>query len=138
LVYSDGAPRDELARALFGSIDPGFASRVRPGDILVAGPRFGIGSSREQAVTALSAAGIRAVVAESLAPGFRRNAWNNGFLAVEREDLVASLRARFPDASRAPLFTDEDVAVDLAWLPPVARQLIESGGLDALLRARAH
>ena len=136
LVYDDGVSREQLARALFGSIDPSFAAKVRPGDVLVAGLRFGIGSSREQAVTALAAAGLKAVVAESLAPAFRRNAWNNGFPAVERPDLVRSLRARFPGASRAAQFTEEELTVDLGWLPPVARDLIAAGGMDAFLRDR--
>jgi homoaconitate hydratase len=139
LVYDDNASREELARAAFGSIDPDFAGRVRPGDVLVAGLRFGIGSSREQAVTALAASGIKAVVAESLAPAFRRNAWNNGFPAVERPDLVRSMRARYPGAARAAEFTDQELTVDLAWLPPVARDLIAAGGMDAFLRdRRAH
>ena len=136
LVYADGASPDELARAVFGSLDPDFATRVRPGDILVAGSRFGIGSSREQAVTALSSAGVRAVVAESLAPTFRRNAWNNGFIAIERPELVRALRARWPDPMDAAVFTGETETVDLAWLPQVARELIAAGGLDAFLRAR--
>jgi hypothetical protein len=68
LVYADGASRDELAAAVFGSIDPAFAAQVRPGDILIAGARFGTGSGREQAVTALIAAGIKAVVAPSFGP----------------------------------------------------------------------
>jgi homoaconitate hydratase len=136
LVYDDNASRAELARAAFGSIDPAFAGRLRPGDVLVAGLRFGIGSSREQAVTALAASGIKAVVAESLAPAFKRNAWNNGFAAVERPDLVRSMRARYPAASRAAEFTEEQLAVDLAWLPRVARELIAAGGMDAFLRDR--
>jgi homoaconitate hydratase len=137
LVYADGASRNELAFALFGSIDPDFSSRVNPGDVLVAGARFGTGSSREQAVTALAAAGIFAVVAESLSPTFRRNAWNNGFPAIEHPELVRSLRSRFPDASANAFFTDESIAIELAWLPPVAVDLIAAGGLDAFLRARA-
>lgn len=137
LVYDDGASREQLARALFGSIDPGFAARVRPGDVLVAGARFGIGSSREQAVTALAAAGIRVVVAESLAPAFRRNAWNNGFLAIERPGLVRSMRDRFPGATDAAIFTEERIAVELDWLPRVAQSLIAAGGLNAFLSARS-
>jgi len=137
LVYADSASGDELARAVFGSIDPAFATQVRPGDVLVCGARFGTGSSREQAVTALMAAGIRAVVAESLAPAFRRNAWNNGFPAIEHRELVRALRDRLPDASRSAVFTKEPITIDLAWLPPVARDLIAAGGLDAFLRARS-
>ena len=137
LVYADGASRDELARALFGSLDPEFVSRVRAGDILVAGARFGSGSSREQAVTALMAAGVRAVVAESFAPSFRRNAWNNGFPAIERAELVRSARARVPDSRNAAVFTDERITVELRWLPAVAQELIAAGGLDAFLRAQS-
>jgi homoaconitate hydratase len=137
LVYADGASPDELRRAVFGSIDPAFAGRVRKGDVLVVGSRFGTGSSREQAVTALAAAGVGAVVAESLAPSFRRNAWNNGFAAVEYPELVRSLRGRFGDASQAAVFTDETVTAELAWLPAVARELIAAGGLDAFSRSRS-
>jgi homoaconitate hydratase len=136
LVYDDGAPRERLAGALLGSIDPGFAAQVRAGDVLVVGPRFGIGSSREQAVTALRAAGFEAVVAESLAPSFRRNAWNNGFLAVERPGLVRALRDRFPEATRAAIFTEETITIDRSWLPCVAADLIAAGGLNAFLQAR--
>ena len=136
-VYADGASRNDLAGAVFGSIDPSFASKVRPGDVLVAGARFGTGSSREQAVTALASAGIVAVVAESLAPAFRRNAWNNGFPAIERPELVTALRARFPDAAERAVFTEEPVTIDVGWLPEVARDLIAAGGLDSFLRSHS-
>ena len=76
------------------------------------------------------------MVAESLAPAFRRNAWNNGFPAMERADLVRSLRARYPNAPDAARFTNEEITIDLAWLPPVARDLVAAGGVDAFLSAR--
>jgi homoaconitate hydratase len=135
LVYADGASREELAASLFGSVDRAFAAQVRDGDILVVGSRFGIGSSREQAVTALAAAGVRAVVAESLHPTFRRNAWNNGFLAIERPELVRAIRARFPSPPDQAVFTGERITIDRSWLPRVARDLVSAGGLDRFLRA---
>ena len=49
------------------------------------------------------------------------------------------MRARYPGASRAAQFTDEQLTVDLAWLPSVAQDLIAAGGMDAFLRdRRAH
>jgi hypothetical protein len=49
------------------------------------------------------------------------------------------MRARYPGAARAAEFTDQQLTVDLAWLPPVARDLIAAGGMDAFLRdRRAH
>ncbi len=56
------------------SVDPSFASEARPGDVVVAGRNFGCGSSRETAPENLAAVGISAVVAESFARIFMRNA----------------------------------------------------------------
>ena len=55
---------------------PDFAAGVKPGDVLVAGPNFGIGSSREQAADALKQLGIAAVIAPSYSGLFFRNAFN--------------------------------------------------------------
>jgi len=68
----------ELAKHVMEAADPKFASEVRKGDVIVAGRNFGCGSSRERAPLALKAAGISAVVAESFARIFYRNAINLG------------------------------------------------------------
>jgi 3-isopropylmalate/(R)-2-methylmalate dehydratase small subunit len=73
---------DEIAPHCFEALAPGFASAVRPGDIIVAGRNFGTGSSREQAPAALKHLGIAALVAESFAGLFYRNALNLGLPAV--------------------------------------------------------
>jgi len=59
--------------------------------VLVAGYNFGTGSSREQAATALKAAGVPLVVAGSFGDIFKRNAINNGLVCVECPELVADL-----------------------------------------------
>jgi 3-isopropylmalate/(R)-2-methylmalate dehydratase small subunit len=64
-------------------ISPGFAAKIKKGDIIVAGENFGCGSSREHAAIALKLAGIGAIVAESQARIFFRNAINNGLPALE-------------------------------------------------------
>jgi 3-isopropylmalate/(R)-2-methylmalate dehydratase small subunit len=74
------------------SLDPGFRARVHPGDILVAGRNFGQGSSREHAVVALKAVGIRAIVAASVARIFFRNAINLGLPVLISPDAAAALR----------------------------------------------
>jgi homoaconitate hydratase len=133
-TYREDMSREDMARVLMENYDPEFSGMTRSGDVLVGGFNFGTGSSREQAVTALAAAGIRAVVAESLAPSFRRNAWNNGFPAVERPGLVRALRERYGGGgATGAVFTDETITVELRWLPQVARDLIGAGGLDAFL-----
>jgi 3-isopropylmalate/(R)-2-methylmalate dehydratase small subunit len=72
-----------LAKKVMEDEDPTFASRVQPGDIIVAGELFGMGSSREHAPIAIKAAGIACVIAPSFARIFLRNAINIGLPVLE-------------------------------------------------------
>lgn len=74
---------NEMAKYAMYGIDPDFPKKIGKGDILVAGRNFGGGSSREQAPVALQYAGISAVVAESFARIFYRNAFTIGLPALE-------------------------------------------------------
>jgi 3-isopropylmalate/(R)-2-methylmalate dehydratase small subunit len=74
---------NEMAKYAMYGIDPDFHKKIGKGDILVAGRNFGGGSSREQAPVALKYAGISAVVAESFARIFYRNAFTIGLPALE-------------------------------------------------------
>ena len=79
---------EEMARHALEDLDPGFAQKVKPGDIIVAGRNFGCGSSREQAATCLKYAGVQAVVAKSFARIFFRNAINQGLPVLQSEEAV--------------------------------------------------
>ena len=68
----------ELAKHVLEDTAPGFVSRVKPGDFIVAGANFGLGSSREHAAVVLKMAGVAAVLAKSAARIFYRNAINVG------------------------------------------------------------
>lgn len=81
--YTKTLELSDLARHVLEDLDPEFAGRVRPGDILVAGHNFGCGSSREQAPIALKAVGVALVIARSFARLFYRNAINIGLPVVE-------------------------------------------------------
>ena len=81
-TYTLKTPEEIAAHAL-EDLDPGFAANVQTGDIVVAGSNWGCGSSREQAVSCLVLAGVRAVVARSFSRIWYRNALNNGLLALE-------------------------------------------------------
>src|SRR5258705_8366480 len=75
-----------------GSEDPDFIlnrPQFRDARILVGGRNFGCGSSRESAVWALTANGIRCVVARSFADFFRENCLQNGVLALALPDADA-------------------------------------------------
>lgn len=79
-------PVEEAALHCLESIDPDFARHVAPGDFVVAGGNFGLGSSREQAAQVLRILGVAAVIARSFGGIFYRNAFNLGLLAVQCAD----------------------------------------------------
>lgn len=74
--------REEMAKHCFETVYPDFMKEARPGEIIVAGKNFGCGSSREQAATCLKFFGISAVVADSFARIFFRNAINLGLPVI--------------------------------------------------------
>jgi len=73
----------ELAKHTLEDVDPEFASKVKPGDALVCGKNFGLGSSREHAAAVLKELGIKYILAKSFARIFFRNAVNLGIIPVE-------------------------------------------------------
>lgn len=68
----------ELARHVLEDADTSFASKVKPGDFVVGGNNFGLGSSREHAPLVIKMAGVSAILAKSVARIFFRNAINLG------------------------------------------------------------
>jgi 3-isopropylmalate/(R)-2-methylmalate dehydratase small subunit len=75
--------------------------------VLIAGPRFGVGSSREHAVWALWDYGFRAVIAPSFGDIFRNNALKGGLLPVTLdEDAVESLWRLAEESPGAELTVD--------------------------------
>jgi homoaconitate hydratase len=114
-IYPSTAVYREIDPAKMGSLllrhhDPDFASRLSGATILVGGFRFGCGSSREQAATSISHAGIRLVITGSMARSFRRNAANWGLLCVESPEFVAYLQDALTGSRTFAL--DAPVAVD--------------------------
>ena len=67
---------EELSKHCLEAIEPGFAEKVKTGDVIVAGQNFGAGSSREQAALVLKLLGIEAIIAQSFGGIFFRNAFN--------------------------------------------------------------
>jgi 3-isopropylmalate/(R)-2-methylmalate dehydratase small subunit len=71
-------PMDVMARHCLEAVDPEFAPNVQPGDIVVGGQNFGVGSAREQAAMAFAHLGVAAILAQSFSRIFYRNAINFG------------------------------------------------------------
>ena len=129
---------DKIANYCLESVRPEFAAQVRPGDVLVAGPNFGIGSSREQAAAVLVKLGVAAVIAPSFSGLYFRNAFNVGLLLLtcaqaeslqEGERIVLDEGARFVQAADGRRLACEPI-------PDFLLDMVRSGGLMNQLRAR--
>ncbi|MCY4539556.1 MAG: 3-isopropylmalate dehydratase small subunit [Chloroflexi bacterium] len=128
----------ELARHALEDLDPEFAANVRPGDVIVAGRNWGNGSSREQAVTCLAHAGVRAVIASSFARIYYRNAINNGLLAIPCPEIVSVVSAGDVleiDIENATLIWDRR-KFDFPPLPAQVRKILDAGGIIPYLQAQ--
>ncbi|HVE05859.1 MAG TPA: 3-isopropylmalate dehydratase [Paraburkholderia sp.] len=129
---------DEIARHCLENQRPDFAPNVQPGDVLVAGPNFGIGSSREQAAAALVRLGVRAVIAPAFSGLYFRNAFNVGLLLLtcaEAETLEeGETIAIEPHAGR--IVRAGGTALACEPLPSFLLDMVEAGGLLNLLKQR--
>lgn len=121
----------ELAKHALEDARPDFAAKVKPGDFVVAGHNFGAGSSREHAAVIIKLVGVSAVLAQSFARIFYRNAINVGLPVIKVET--------------APIEEGDELEVDLTGgtvrnlnrgltlafppLPKVMARILEEGGL---------
>ena len=85
--YLNSDKEEELAKHAMEDLDTEFINKVQDGDFIVSRENFGCGSSREHAIWALRGSGVKAVIANSFARIFYRNAINNGFLAIECKNI---------------------------------------------------
>jgi 3-isopropylmalate/(R)-2-methylmalate dehydratase small subunit len=126
-----------IAQHCLEALRPDFAAGVRLGDVLVAGPNFGIGSSREQAAGALVQLGVRAVIAPSFSGLFFRNAFNLGLLL-----LTCPQADQLHENDRVTLTPDGVQRADGTVLPchPIPdflMDMVHAGGLMNVLKQRS-
>lgn len=129
-----------LGEHCMAGLDPDWVKTIQPGDILVAGPNFGCGSSREHAPLALLGAGIPVVIAHSFARIFYRNGFNMGLVLLEVGDEVGSIQ----EGDELQVDLDQGAIHDLtasrqvrfAPLPDFMKDLLMKGGLVNYVRDR--
>lgn len=138
--YLELTDAEDLRQHAMEGADPDFIQKFKAGDIIVAGRNFGCGSSREQAPYALKLIRVGAVLAESFARIFYRNAINLGLPVLVCPDIAQQV-------------TDGDIlSVDIATgqgvnkrsgqkfqaesLSEYAIKIIESGGIAALIKKK--
>jgi 3-isopropylmalate/(R)-2-methylmalate dehydratase small subunit len=131
---------DGVARHCLETVRPEFASQVKPGDVIVAGPNFGIGSSREQAASALRHLGVAAVIAPSYSGLYHRNAFNVGLLLLTcaKADAIADGEAITFDAHAATVRRANGETLACQPISALLLDLVDAGGLlNQLKRRRA-
>jgi 3-isopropylmalate/(R)-2-methylmalate dehydratase small subunit len=117
-----------------------FARDVKAGDVLVAGPNFGIGSSREQAAGALKHLGVAAVIAPSYSGLFFRNAFNLGLLLLtcpEADSLQENEQVQLTYTGTTPqVLTSTGRVLACAPVPSFLMDMVNAGGLVNVLKQR--
>lgn len=129
---------DVIAQHCLEGLRPGFAAAVRPGDVIVAGADFGIGSSREQAAAVLRHLGVAAVIAPSYAGLFFRNAFNLGLLLLTCPgcERIAEGEAIAFDARAGTVTRASGETLPAQAIPPFLLDMVEAGGLLPQLQQR--
>lgn len=139
--YLNTSDPKDLAKHCMEDIDATFVDRVRVGDIIVAGPNFGCGSSREHAPVAIKASGVSCVIAPSFARIFYRNAINMGLPIMESKEAserigdgdeveVNFTTGEIKDLSSGEVFTAKP-------FPEFIRKIIEADGLVGYIAEKA-
>ena len=129
----------EMAQYALEDLDPTFAAKVQPGDLIVAGRNWGCGSSREQAATCLKQAGVQAVIGISFGRIWYRNALNAGLLAITCPEAVAVLnkgdRAAVNLAS-GTIILESGATFSFPPFAPSVQAILADGGLIPHLKKR--
>ena len=138
--YLASQNHQELASHCMEDIDKTFVTKVKDGDIIVAGVNFGCGSSREHAPIAIKASGISCVIAANFARIFYRNAINIGLAILE----CPAASAGIDDGDEVSVDFDTGVITNVTKgetyqsepFPPFINAMIAKGGLMASLKAK--
>ncbi len=131
--YLTSADPEHLKEHCMEDIDLTFRTRVRPGDIIVAGRNFGCGSSREHAPVAIKASGVSLVIANDFARIFYRNSINVGLPIMECPEAAAKIS----DSDEIEADFDTGIIKDITTgesfeskpFPDFIKNIMECGGL---------
>ena len=128
----------DIAKHCLEGVRPEFAAQVQEGDVLVAGPNFGIGSSREQAADALVKLGVKAVIAPSYGGLYFRNAFNLGLLLLTCKDaaLIEDGEQVALDILQSAVVRANGQRLTCDPIPDFLLAMVKAGGLLPQLKLR--
>jgi len=131
----------EASKHVFYELRPGWTDRVEPGDIVIAGRNFGVGSSRPVAAL-FRHLGVAALIAEEFNSLFFRNAVNAGLPALTAPGVTELFsdgdRGRFDIATGEYRNETTGLSGEAQPLPPVILDILASGGILARLAGRGY
>ena len=136
LIYTD---EERLSQHCMEGLVPDFKDQVNEGDFILGGTNFGCGSSREHAPIAIKGCGISAVIAESFARIFYRNATNVGVPLLEApgvSELIEDGEEIEVDMENGIIKSKSGKECEFKKLPPFMLEILESGGLINYLKER--
>ena len=131
-IYLELTDPDEMGRHAMEGIDPEFSKKVRPGDVVVGGRNFGLGSSREHAPIALKHSGVAAVIAEGYARIFYRNATNIGLPALECPNAGKEIKTGDTvevALDKGTIIVNGTKTLSFVPVPEFMMEILEAGGL---------
>ena len=134
LIYTD---EERLSQHCMEGLDADFAKKCKKGDFIVAGRNFGCGSSREHAPIALKGVGVSAVIAESFARIFYRNATNVGVPLLEAPGITGLVEDEEEievDMENGTITNKNGESIEFKKLPPFMLEILEQGGLIEYLK----
>ena len=138
--YLASQNHQELASHCMEDIDKTFVTKVKDGDIMVAGVNFGCGSSREHAPIAIKASGVSCVIAKTFARIFYRNAINIGLAILECPEASEKIQS----GDEVSIDFDTGLITNLTKgetyqanpFPEFIKEIIQAGGLMADIKKR--
>lgn len=136
LIYTD---EEKLSQHCMGGLDDKFNEKCKKGDFIVAGKNFGCGSSREHAPIALKGVGVAAVIAESFARIFYRNATNVGVPLLEAPGITKFVENEEEievDMDNGIITSKKGETITFKKLPPFMLEILENGGLIEYLKQK--
>ena len=134
LIYTD---EERLSEHCMEGLVPDFKNKANEGDFILGGTNFGCGSSREHAPIAIKGCGISAVIAESFARIFYRNATNVGVPLLEApgvSELIEDGEEIQVDMEKGLIISESGKEIEFKKLPPFMLEILESGGLINYLK----
>lgn len=136
-IYLELTDPKELGKHAMEGLDPEFTEKVKPGDIIIGGRNFGLGSSREHAPIALKQSGVGAIIAEGYARIFYRNTINLGLPALECPNISTQVKTGDNieiDLNKGTITINHQKQIKFLPIPKFMLEILNTNGLREYIK----